>query len=134
MSSALDIQVGGAHYKKFALQPVEFCHKHRLGYIKSCFVKYIARHSDKNGAQDLQKCLHYLDLLKELRAKHPPRWWEFWKREPRVDMREVREFTDQLPAQEALAVCALVLDDDLTRAANHVRQILHRRYALPPCR
>ena len=65
-SSALDIQVGGGHYKDFEIQPVEFCQKNKLGFCEANVVKYITRHTFKNGRQDLEKAKHYIDLLLEL--------------------------------------------------------------------
>ena len=62
----LATQVGGGHYKDYAIQPVEFCQRNRLGYCESAAIKYIVRHGSKNGAQDLDKAIHYLQLLKAL--------------------------------------------------------------------
>lgn len=64
--SALDIQVGGSHYKNKAIQPVEFCHANNLGGIESSIVRYACRWEEKNGVEDLKKIPHYLDLLREL--------------------------------------------------------------------
>ena len=63
--SALDVQVGGGHYKTFPIQPVEFCQKNRLNYCESNVIKYICRWRDKGGLQDLEKVKHYVDLLIE---------------------------------------------------------------------
>jgi len=62
----LDVQVAGNHYKQFKIQPVEFIHKNNLPYIDGCIVKYICRHRNKNGVEDLKKIKHYIDLLIEL--------------------------------------------------------------------
>ena len=64
--SALDIQVGGSHYKDKAIQPVEFCHANNLGGIESSIVRYAFRWTEKNGVEDLKKIPHYLALLREL--------------------------------------------------------------------
>ena len=65
-SSALSDQVGGDHYSKMAIQPVEFCYKNKLGAIESNIIKYICRHKVKNGEQDLEKAKHLINLLIEL--------------------------------------------------------------------
>lgn len=65
--SALDSQIGGNHYKDMAIQPIEFCTKNRLGFAEGLAIKYICRHEQKNGAQDLDKAIHCLQLLRELR-------------------------------------------------------------------
>lgn len=64
--SAKDIQVGGAHYKKYKIQPTEFIHNNNIPFIEGNIVKYVIRHRDKNGIQDLLKAKHYIDLLIEL--------------------------------------------------------------------
>lgn len=58
-------QVGGAHYKDFAIQPSEFCQKNRLPWCESNVVKYVCRHRAKNGRQDIEKAIHYLQLILE---------------------------------------------------------------------
>lgn len=64
--SALEDQVGGGHYKSLEIQPVEFCHRNKLGFCESSVVKYVTRHRDKNGKQDLEKAIHFLQLLIEM--------------------------------------------------------------------
>lgn len=63
MTNPLDIQVGGSHYKNMAIQPVEYCHKNRMGGIESSIIRYICRWREKNGLEDLAKIPHYIDLL-----------------------------------------------------------------------
>jgi hypothetical protein len=67
--SALDTQVGGGHYKDWAIQPVEFCHKNKIPYCEANAIKYLCRHSSKNGLEDLKKAKHYIDLLIEMEYK-----------------------------------------------------------------
>ena len=62
---ASEIQVGGGHYKKFKIQPTEFIHKNQVGFIEGNIIKYVLRHKDKNGIEDLKKAKHYIDLLIE---------------------------------------------------------------------
>ena len=64
--SALNKQIAGNHYKRMKIQPVEFCHANGLGYLEGCAIKYVCRHRNKNGAEDLDKAIHFLELLKEL--------------------------------------------------------------------
>ena len=63
---AIDIQVGGDHYKNLPIQPIEFIQKNNLGFIQGSIVKYICRYKNKNGIEDLNKIIHYVELLKEL--------------------------------------------------------------------
>lgn len=62
--SAWDKQVGGDHYKQYAIQPAQFALANGLDYAQSNAIKYIVRHADKNGVQDLDKAVHYIELLK----------------------------------------------------------------------
>lgn len=64
--SALEIQTGGNHYKNQKIQPIEYITANNLGFIEGCIVKYITRHKDKNGAEDIKKIIHYCQLLLEL--------------------------------------------------------------------
>ena len=64
--SALDIQIGGNHYNNLKIQPIEYIYKNGLGFLEGNVVKYVSRHRDKNGKQDLEKAKHYIDLLIEL--------------------------------------------------------------------
>lgn len=66
MSKALETQVGGEHYRKQKIQPIEYIHANGLDFIQGCVVKYITRFRDKNGKEDLLKIKHYIDLLIEL--------------------------------------------------------------------
>lgn len=59
----LDIQVGGSHYKKFQIQPVELYNRFGLGFSEANIIKYSMRHEDKNGKEDLEKVIHYADLM-----------------------------------------------------------------------
>lgn len=57
-----NIQIGGTHYKDMPIQPGEFITKNELGWYEGNAVKYICRHKMKNGKQDLEKAIHYLQL------------------------------------------------------------------------
>lgn len=63
--NAWDKQVGGNHYKQYAIQPAQFALANGLDYAQSNAIKYIVRHKDKNGVQDLDKAIHYIELLKQ---------------------------------------------------------------------
>jgi Protein of unknwon function (DUF3310) len=64
--SALEKQEGGNHYKDLKIQPAEFIHANSIGYFEGNVIKYVCRHKNKNGKQDLQKAIHYLELLIQL--------------------------------------------------------------------
>ena len=64
--TANDVQVGGAHYKGQDIQVWDAIHAWGLGYFSGNVVKYVARHTKKDGVDDLLKARHYLDKLIEL--------------------------------------------------------------------
>ena len=47
-------QIGGAHYQ-IKIQPSEFINHNRLLFAEGNAIKYIVRHSKKNGKEDLEK-------------------------------------------------------------------------------
>jgi len=59
----LDIQVGGDHYKKLAIQPITYIMENELGFCEGSIVKYITRWRDKGGIEDLRKVIHFAELL-----------------------------------------------------------------------
>lgn len=63
--SAWDKQVGGLHYKDFAIQPMHFALANQLDYAQSNVIKYVTRHAQKNGKQDLLKAIHNIELMIE---------------------------------------------------------------------
>ncbi|MCX2780410.1 DUF3310 domain-containing protein [Microbulbifer thermotolerans] len=67
--AALDVQVGGDHYKNLAIQPVEYIHANNLGFCEGNVIKYVTRWRNKNGIKDLEKAKHFLDLLIDLEQK-----------------------------------------------------------------
>ena len=67
--SALKSQEGGSHYKSKSIQPVEYIHANDLDFFEGNIVKYVTRHKDKNGADDVRKIIHYARLILELEYK-----------------------------------------------------------------
>lgn len=64
--SALDKQVSGNHYKDCGIQPIEYIHANNLSYFQGNVIKYVTRYKDKAGKADLEKAIHYLELMVEL--------------------------------------------------------------------
>lgn len=65
MSQILDTQIGGDHYKRHKIQPIDFIYENEIGFIEGNIIKYVMRHKHKNGLEDLKKALHYLQILIE---------------------------------------------------------------------
>lgn len=67
--SANTVQIGGEHYKRHDIQPWDAIHAWGLGFFSGNVIKYVARHREKNGIEDLKKARHYLDKLIEIMEK-----------------------------------------------------------------
>lgn len=67
--SPLQRQEGGDHYKKQAIQPVEYIMANGTPYMEGNVIKYVSRWRDKGGIQDLKKAIHYLEMLIEHEEK-----------------------------------------------------------------
>lgn len=63
--SALQTQQGGTHYKDMAVQPIEYIVANKIPYREANVIKYISRHANKNGAEDIRKAIHYLEMILE---------------------------------------------------------------------
>ena len=63
--SAYKKQIGGNHYRKYKLQPSQFVTENKLLYPEGCVIKYVIRHQDKGGKQDLEKAKHMIDMIIE---------------------------------------------------------------------
>lgn len=64
-AKATQRQVGGDHYKRFNIQPIDFIMDNELEWCEANVVKYVTRWQYKNGIEDLRKAMHYLQLLIE---------------------------------------------------------------------
>ena len=63
--SSYDKQIGGTHYRKMKIQPSEFVIENRLLYPEGNVIKYILRHQNKGGKEDLEKAKHFIDMIIE---------------------------------------------------------------------
>ena len=60
-----DKQVGGSHYKKMKIQPSKFVIENELLFPEGNVIKYICRHRYKNGKEDLEKAVHFIEMIIE---------------------------------------------------------------------
>lgn len=65
----LSYQVGGDHYTKLKIQPVEYITANELTFLEGCIVGYISRWRNKDGVQDLTKIKQCVDLMLKLENK-----------------------------------------------------------------
>lgn len=59
----LPLDRGSDHYKKNAVEPIEYILIHRLNFCEGNVVKYITRWKERGGLDDLKKAAHYIDFL-----------------------------------------------------------------------
>jgi hypothetical protein len=60
--SVNDRQVGGTHYSA-PYQHWDFVIDGGLSYMEAQITRYVARHRKKNGAEDIEKAIHYAEKL-----------------------------------------------------------------------
>lgn len=65
-------QIGGDHYTSCGIQPADYAIANGFNYYESFALKYITRHRKKNGAEDLRKAIHCLQLLLEQEYERGP--------------------------------------------------------------
>lgn len=66
---SLKEQVGGNHYKKMKIEPLEYILENDFSFLEGNIIKYISRYKSKNGLEDLKKAEHYLKILIEREEK-----------------------------------------------------------------
>lgn len=60
---ALSVQIGGDHYQKLKIQPMEYSMANRLDACQHTAIKYVIRFRDKGGKEDLLKAIHTIKML-----------------------------------------------------------------------
>lgn len=68
--SANDKQVGGDHYRA-AIQHWDYVVANKMPYLEAMAFKYIDRHARKNGKQDLEKAMHFIEKMIETYYPEP---------------------------------------------------------------
>lgn len=96
---ALKVQIAGSHYSKLKIQPMEFSMANGWDACSHTVLKYVTRHSDKNGRQDLEKALHCADMRQALCDQ---RWLG-------GEVIEIQDYitANAVPAEEAAALTSL---------------------------
>lgn len=65
-STANSRQVGGGHYQEQGIQHWDYVIANHIPYMEAQIIKYVSRWRAKNGLQDLEKALHFLEKLIEV--------------------------------------------------------------------
>ena len=71
--TTLDTQPGGDHYRKFTIQPVTYIVANGIGFLAGNVIKYVTRYRSKNGAEDIRKAIHYLEMILEFEYGEKPK-------------------------------------------------------------
>jgi Protein of unknwon function (DUF3310) len=96
--SANDRQLGGEHYRSQPIQLWDFFIANNIPYLEASAIKYLARHARKNGREDLEKAIHFIEKMIEtyypepLEVYAPCRHsWDFrYQSTPEGKMQELR--------------------------------------------
>jgi hypothetical protein len=62
MESSKKEQVGGSHYQ-MEIQPIDFIMRNNIPFAEGNVIKYVTRHRQKNGIEDLRKAMQYLKFI-----------------------------------------------------------------------
>lgn len=67
-------QVGGDHYSKRAIQPIEYIMANGLDFCEGNVIKLVTRWRDKGGIEDLEKIIQYAQFLKDDAKANPGKY------------------------------------------------------------
>lgn len=60
-------QIGGTHYRDFAIQPADFITRNSLSFLRGCVIKRMCRAGKKGNhdtaLEDLRKAIHEIKLI-----------------------------------------------------------------------
>ena len=56
-------RISPEHYSQFKIEPFDFIHENGLGFAEGNVIKYICRWRAKDGVEDLEKAMRYIQLL-----------------------------------------------------------------------
>ena len=59
----LSDEISPKHYSQFKIEPFDFIHENGLGFAEGNVIKYVCRWREKNGIEDLEKAMRYIQLL-----------------------------------------------------------------------
>jgi len=55
------------YYARYDIEPISFIMRNNIPYAEGNVIKYTLRHDMKGGAEDIDKAIRYLELIKEER-------------------------------------------------------------------
>ena len=57
------------HYNQYEIEPIDFIMQNKLEFCEANVVKYVVRHREKNGAEDIKKAIQYCEFILEKEYK-----------------------------------------------------------------
>ena len=94
-------QIGGTHYQT-AIQPIDYITANNMGFCEGNVIKYVTRHKGKDGRQDIEKAIQYLDFILKYQYDNVP-----------VKVDNVPVKVDKQPAKEPASYYDLTDNDIL---------------------
>ncbi len=120
-----EIQIGGDHYRK-QYQHWDLVCDTNMPYLLGCATKYVARWQYKNGIEDLQKSLHYLQKAEDRGIYMPGnKWYEFitFETTEKRAMDCTKAFVRQLPHKEA-HIIRLIFEGSYQVACDKIDELI----------
>lgn len=121
--SSLSVQIGGNHYKS-AYQPIELMEKVNMHPACSYVFKYVYRHKNKKGLEDLQKALHCVQLMDELGGKFYDGTgciFSYIKDSAEIEFHRFIKANEQLDANQIRAILAIMNKD-----SEELKKVIHK--------
>ena len=53
------------YYARYDIEPISFIMRNNIPYAEGNVIKYVLRHDMKGGAEDIDKAIRYLEMIKE---------------------------------------------------------------------
>jgi hypothetical protein len=51
------------HYNSKGVQPIEYIMANQLDFCEGAVIKYVTRHKEKNGAEDIKKAIKFCEFI-----------------------------------------------------------------------
>lgn len=120
---ALSVQIGGNHYKS-AYQPIELMEKVNMHPACAFVFKYVYRHKNKKGLEDLQKALHCVELMEQFGSKfydgsNGTNIFDFDK--SRTEFHNFIKANEQLDTNQIRAILAIMNKD-----SQELKKVIHK--------
>lgn len=122
-SDALSVQIGGNHYKS-AYQPIELMEKVNMHPSCAFAFKYVYRHKNKKGLEDLQKALHCVELMEQFGSKFydgTNYMLSYSQDASEVEFYNFIKANEQLDANQIRAILAIMNKD-----SKELKKVIHK--------